>query len=98
MSSKLRGSKGRSSNSRKHEFQEHRIRELESMLAERDAEVANLQGRLAEQGESHSMSIKKLRKERDELRNKNAALVGKLAEVSRKQSITNITPPVLPRR
>ena len=74
--------------------QEKRITELESFLAKSYAEISDLKQRLAEQGENQSLSIKKLRRERDELRNKNATLVGKLAEVSRKQ---RFTPPVLPR-
>lgn len=95
MSSKVKGSRGRSSTSSKYDAQEKRIYELESLLAERDAVILDLHKKLAEQGESHSLSNMKLRKDRDELRAKNAALVGKLAEVSRKQS-TNIAPSVFP--
>lgn len=73
---------------------ENRIVELESLLAQSDAVVVHLKKMLTEQGESQSSSIKKLMKERDELRNKNATLVGKLAEVSRKKSLTS---PVQPR-
>ena len=62
------------------------LRELESKLARRDATIAELERKLGEH-------LQKLRRERDELRDKNASLVGKLAEVSRKQSLTNMTPP-----
>ena len=71
--------------------QQQKIQELELLLAQRDEKVAELEQRLAEK----QQSVQKLRRERDELRNKNAALVGKLAEVSRKQSVasSNGTPP-----
>ncbi len=78
------------------ESQRRRLDELETLLAGRDDVIANLQRKLAEQGELHLSAMKKIRRERDELRCKNAALVNKLAEVSRKRSLTTVTPP-LPR-
>lgn len=72
---------------------DRQLRELETQLALRDATIADLEKIL----DGQIQSVKKLRRERDELRDKNASLVGKLAEVSRKQSLTNTTPPNLPR-
>ena len=92
--SKLRGKL--SSSSSVIESQQGRISELESLLAERDEVITNLQKKLVEQGELHNSSMKKFRRERDELRTKNATLVSRLAEVSRKRSLTTNTPP-LPR-
>ena len=66
---------------------------LENQLALRDTTIADLEKRLSEQVQA----VKKLRKERDELRNKNASLVGKLAEVGRKQSLTNNSSPNITR-
>lgn len=57
--------------------QDQRISELEILLAEKEKKILD-----------QSQLIKKLTKERNELRNKNAMLVGKLAEVSRKHSGT----------
>lgn len=85
MASRWKG-KGRSSSL------QHRVEELECLLASRDETIAELEKKLSDQLES----VKKLRRERDELRSKNASLVVKVAEVSRKHSIANNTPP-LPR-
>lgn len=67
--------------------------ELESLLVRKDETITDLEGKLSEQ----LLAVKKLRLERDELRNKNASLVVKLAEVSRKNSINNATPPSMSR-
>lgn len=73
---------------------QQKVQELEAQLSRRDADIAELESKLEQQ----QLSVKKLRRERDELRSKNASLVGKLAEVSRKNSIQNCTPPMnLPR-
>lgn len=73
--------------------QQERIQELECLLANRESTITELERKLAE----HLLTVKKLRRERDELRSKNALLVGKLAEVSRKNSVhtfsSNSTPP-----
>lgn len=69
---------------------------LETLLAQKDETITDLKKKLAEQ----LQVAKKLRRDREELRNKNASLVGKLAEVSRKHSCANIfntTPPTPPR-
>ncbi len=70
-----------------------KVEELENRLSLRDVTIADLEKKLGD----HLQSVKKLRRERDELRDKNAQLVGKLAEVSRKQSLTNNTPPSITR-
>lgn len=92
MASRWKG-RNRSSSSANFEQQQQKIQELEYLLTLREETVTDLEKRLSEQ----LLTVKKLRRERDELRDKNASLVGKLAEVSRKQSIASITPPVLPR-
>ena len=84
--------KGRNRSSSK-AFQQEKILELETQLALKDETIQDLEKRLTEQ----LLTVKKLRKERDELRNKNASLVGKLAEVSRKNSVAGFTPPMMPR-
>lgn len=77
--------------------QQQRVLELELLLAQKDETIANLERRLTEQ----VLAVKKLRRDREELRDKNSALVGKLAEVSRKNSVANFntgnTPPTPPR-
>lgn len=73
--------------------QQQKLQELEFLLTQKDETITDLEKRLAEQ----LQTVKKLRRDREELRNKNASLVGKLAEVSRKNSIANITvttPPI----
>lgn len=71
--------------------------ELEILLTQKDETIADLEKRMTEQVQA----VKKLRRDREELRDKNAALVGKLAEVSRKNSVaifsTGNTPPTQPR-
>ena len=69
-----------------------KIKQLELLLSKKDETIAALERKLAEQAEAS----KKLRRERNELREKNASLVMKLAEVSRK-SVANNTPPNLSR-
>ena len=73
--------------------QQEKIQELECLLVNREETITELERKLAE----HLLTVKKLRRERDELRNKNASLVGKLAEVCRKSSVANFnsTPPEL---
>ncbi len=64
-----------------------KISQLETALAQKDEIIASL-----------SLANKKLRKERDELRGKNASQVTRLAEVSRKNSCAKInTPPRIQR-
>ena len=70
-------------------FLQEKIQELECLLQHRDESIADLDKKLSEQ----IQTVKKLRRERDELRSKNASLVTKLAEVSRKNSVASITPP-----
>lgn len=70
---------------------QQKLQEMESLLVRKDETIADLESRLTEQ----LLAVKKLRRERDELRNKNASLVVKLAEVSRKNSINNATPPTM---
>lgn len=78
--------------------QSHRILELEILVSQKDETIADLEKKLKEQ----LQAVKKLRRDREELRDKNASLVGKLAEVCRKNSIANLyssgnTPPTKPR-
>lgn len=79
------------------QLQQQRLLELECLLTQKDDAIAGLEKKLAEQ----LQVAKKLRRDREELRNKNASLIGKLAEVSRKQSSSvsffSTTPPTPPR-
>jgi uncharacterized coiled-coil protein SlyX len=93
MTSRWKGRGSRSSTA--YQQQQQRVVELEVLLAQRDETIADLQKKLTEQ----LQTVKKLRRDRQELRDKNASLVGKLAEVSRKHSVasTSLTPPTQPR-
>ena len=84
--------KGRNRSSSNYE-QLQKLQEMESLLLRKDETIADLEGKLTEQ----LLAVKKLRRERDELRNKNASLVVKLAEVSRKNSINNNNSPAMPK-
>ncbi len=84
--------KGRSSRSSTIQEQQLKLQELEMLLSQRDDTVADLEKKLSVQ----LQMVKKLHRERNELRSKNASLVCKLAEVSRKHSVAasnNTTPP-----
>ena len=85
---------GRLSFTRKNETVERRsVKELVSLLTEKELVIIDLRRKLRDLGENQSLSIRELRRERDELRNKNATLVGELAEISRKKSVTSPVPP-----
>ena len=102
-SSKLEQSGGYSSSSAGD--QSKRIRDLEKSLEEKDKTIAGLEEKIKElsselERRKHLTDV--LTSDRDALRQKNASLVGKLAELSRKQSVSSFTtlpsPPELPKR
>ena len=85
--------------------QSRKIKDLEKALEEKDKTIAELQERVKElcsELERRKQFIDVLTSERNALRQKNASLVGKLAELSRKQSVSSFTtlpsPPELPKR
>lgn len=66
------------------------VQHLERQLKERDNQIAQLEERICNQEKllQHRLQcMERLKKERDELRKTNAVLIGKTAELSRKQSI-----------
>ena len=90
MAGRWKGSRSRSTTSTTIHEQQQKIHALECLLAERDETVAGLEKKLSEQ----LQASKKLLREREELRSKNATLTHKLAEVSRKHSVgMGSTPP-----
>jgi chromosome segregation ATPase len=85
--------------------QSRKIKELEKLLGEKDKTIAGLEEKV--KALSYELEHRKeftdvLTSERNALRQKNASLVGKLAELSRKQSVSSFTtlpsPPELPKR
>lgn len=85
--------------------QSRRIKDLEKSLEEKDKTIAELQEKVKELSselERRKEFTDVLTSERNALRQKNASLVGKLAELSRKQSVSSFTtlpsPPELPKR
>lgn len=83
-----RVSSGGTAESQLYQLQQ-RVKELEFAHAEKDDTIQDLKDRLRTQ----TNAAQKLRKERDELRSKNATLVTKLAEISRKNSVNFCTTP-----
>lgn len=82
-----------------------RIKELEVALQERDKTIAEQKDKIKElssEVEYRKRLVDDLTVERNALRQKNSSLVGKLAELSRKQSVSSFTtlpsPPRLPKR
>lgn len=82
-----------------------KTKDFEKALEERDKTIARQAERIGElekELESRRRFIDDLTAERNDLRRKNATLVSKLAEISRKQSVSSFTtfpsPPRLPRR
>ena len=81
-----------------------RIKELEKALEERDKTIAEQKDKIKEL--SNEIDYRKrlvddLTEERNALRRKNSNIVGKLAELSRKQSVSSFmssSPPQLPKR
>lgn len=86
-----------------------RIKQLERVVEEQEEQIDELRGRIENQQSNlaHRMQcIEKLQRERDELRKQNADLVLKVAQLSRRQSVssggaspslTRVSPPQLPR-
>lgn len=82
-----------------------RNRDLEKALEERDKKIAEQEDKIREltiELERRKRLVEALTADRNDLRQKNASLVNKLAELSRKQSVSSFTtlpsPPRLPRR
>ena len=103
--SNLKGRRNRSSSKLETSDQSKKIKELEKALEERDRTIAGLKekiGVLSSDLEHRKQCVDNLTSERNDLRQKNAALIGKLAELSRKQSVSSFTtlpnPPDLPKR
>ena len=87
------------------EDQSRKIKDLEKSLEEKDKTIAGLEEKIKEltrELEHRKQLVDVLTSERNALRQKNASLVGKLAELSRKQSVSSFTtlpsPPELPKR
>lgn len=85
--------------------QSRRVRELEKALEEKDSIIAGLEAQVKEltrELEHRKRLVDDLTLERNALRQKDATLVGKLAELSRKQSVSSYnafsSPPRLPKR
>ena len=88
-----------------------RIKQLEKLVEDQEEQIDELRGRVENQQSNlaHRMQvIEKLQRERDELRKQNADLVAKVAQLSRRQSVTagssspstnrsRTSPPQLPR-
>lgn len=73
-----------------------RIKQLEAQLEERDEEIEKMRTRIEDQQSllAHRWQcIERLQQERDELRKHNSRLVAKLAEVTRRNSISAATSP-----
>ena len=73
-----------------------RIRDVEQQLVDRDEEIDRLQSKILEQQNSLShrwQCIQRLQRERDELRKHNSQLSAKLAEVTRRNSISHSNTP-----
>ena len=69
-----------------------RIKQLERVVEEQEEQIDELRGRIENQQSNlaHRMQcIEKLQRERGELRKQNADLVAKVAELSRRQSVTS---------
>ena len=87
------------------EDQNRKIKDLEKSLEEKDKTIAGLEEKIKEltrELEHRKQFVDVLTSERNALREKNASLIGKLAELSRKQSVSSFTtlpsPPELPKR
>ncbi len=68
-----------------------RIRQLEEQLEERDKEIEHMRGRIEDQQSllAHRWQcIERLQQERDELRKQNSQQSAKLAEVTRRNSVS----------
>lgn len=86
--------------------QSRRIKDLVKALEEKDSIIAGLEARVKEltrELEHRKRLVDDLTLERNALRQKDASLVGKLAELSRKQSVSSYiaafpSPPQLPKR
>ena len=103
------GKRNRSSSKLSESFtagdQSKKIRELEKALDAKDEIIAGLETKVKEltrELEHRKRLVDDLTIERNALRQKDASLVGKLAELSRKQSVSSMnsfpSPPRLPRR
>ena len=86
--------------------QSRKIKELVKALEQKDSIIAGLEAQVKEltrELEHRKRLVDDLTLERNALRQKDASLVGKLAELSRKQSVTSSygafpSPPRLPKR
>ena len=68
-----------------------RIKQLEKLIEDQEEQIDELRGRVENQQSNlaHRMQvIEKLQRERDELRKQNADLVAKVAQLSRRQTVT----------
>ncbi len=75
------------------------IPHLENLLKLKDETISELQQKLQDKEvllQHRLQCMERLQRERDELRKKNSLLVGKNAELSRKQSVGSFAAPVTP--
>lgn len=78
-----------------HNQQEEYIEKLEAQLKAKDATINELTEKLHEQEvalEYRLQCMERLKRERDELRNKTSSLIGKNAELARKQTVGSFGP------
>ena len=79
-----------------HSQDQYGIKALEEKLKEKDEMISELKKKLQAQEtvlDYRLQCMERLKAERDELRNKNSTLVGKNAELSRKQSVGSFGSP-----